>query len=232
MDRTGLATLSKRVSEGRSPGLWEGTRCGRCVQQSAGQVRLDTPGSLSPATVLRKEARTTVQEHATKVERLVGVAYNGMNVDQQRDMAVDTPTLEVAVRIGGEYLQIQPSQGRTAVRAVDDESNETDRVSLVTSETLMTTIMGVMQGLLSQLEKMAVRTEQDRAKKSQEKTTKKCWGFQKEGHLRRDSHPAMGDCYPTGKRGRPAARSWEQADDTPTPFRTLEQIPGADGGGR
>ena len=70
-------------------------------------------------------------------------------------------------------------------------------MSPVTSETLMTTMMGVMQGLLSQLEKMAVRTEQDRAKKSQEKTTKKCWGCQKEGHLRRDSHPAMGDCYPS-----------------------------------
>ena len=110
MDRTGLATLSKRVSEGRSPGLWEGTRCGRCVQQSAGQVRLGTPGSLSPATVLRKEARTTVQEHATKVERLVGVAYNGMNVDQQRDMAVDTPTLEVAVRTGGSTFKSSPGK--------------------------------------------------------------------------------------------------------------------------
>ena len=59
-------------------------------------------------------------------------------------------------------------------------------MSLVTSETLMTTMMGVMQRLISQLEKMAVRTEQGRAKKGQEKAAKKCWGCQKKGHLRRD----------------------------------------------
>ena len=119
-------------------------------------------------TVFRKEARTTLLEHATEVERLVGVAYNGMNVDLQRHMAVETfastlnqsalqrhllavdsPTLEVAVPAGGEYLQIRPSQGGTAVKTVDDESSETDRVSPVTSETLMTTMMEVMQGLLS-----------------------------------------------------------------------------------
>lgn len=154
---------------------------------------------------LKKEARTSLQEHATEVERLVGVAYNGMNVDQQRDMAVETfastlnhpalqrhllavatPTLETAVRAGGEYLQIRPSQSGPAVRAIDEEGSEADRVSPVTSETLMTTMMGVMQGLISQLEKMAARTEQGRAKKGQEKAAKKCWGCQKEGHLRRD----------------------------------------------
>ena len=156
-------------------------------------------------TMLRKEARATLQEHATEVERLVRVAYHGMTADQQRDMAVetfastlnhpalqrhllavDTPTLEVAVRAGGEYLQIRPSQSGTAVRAVDDEGSETDRVSPVTSETLMTAMMGVIQGLLSQLEKMVARSEQGRAKKSQEKTAKKCWGCHEEGHLRKD----------------------------------------------
>ena len=105
---------------------------------------------------------------------------------QRHLLAVDTPTLEAAVRAGGEYLQIPPSQGGPAVRAIDDEISEADRVSLVTSETPITTMMGVMQEILSQLEKMAARTEQGRAKKGQEKTTKKCWGCQKEGHLRRD----------------------------------------------
>ena len=72
---------------------------------------------------LRKDTRTTLQEHATEVERLVGVAYQEMDADQRREMTVEmfastlskpplqwhlsavaTPTLEVAVRAGSEYL--------------------------------------------------------------------------------------------------------------------------------
>ena len=192
--------------------LREGARdCGKAPDVEGVFTNLRARYGLTPReararlTVLRKEARTTLQEHATEVEHLVRVTDHGMNVDQQRDMAVetfastlnhpalqrhllavDTPTLEVAVRAGGEYLQIRPSQSGTAVRTVDDESSETDRVSPVTSESLMTTMIGVMQGLLSQLEKMAAKTEQGQAKKSQEKTAKKCWGCQKEGHLRKN----------------------------------------------
>ena len=72
---------------------------------------------------LRKESRTSLQEHATEVERLVGVAYHGMEQEQRREMTVETfastlnnpplqrhllavatPTLEAAVRAGGEYI--------------------------------------------------------------------------------------------------------------------------------
>ena len=101
-------------------------------------------------------------------------------------LAVATPTLEAAVRAGAEYLQIRPSQSGPGVRAIDEENSEAYRVSPITSETLMTTMMGVMQRHLSQLEKMAAKTEQGRTKKGQEKATKKCWGCQKERHLRRD----------------------------------------------
>ena len=154
---------------------------------------------------LRKEGRISLQEHATEVERLVEVAYHGMDREQRREMmietfsstlnnpplqrhllAVETPTLESAVRAGGEYLQIRPSTGGTAVRVVEEDEQETDRVSPVTSETLMSSMMGVLQGLMGQLERMATQTESSRAKKESAKSNKKCWGCHKEGHLRKD----------------------------------------------
>ena len=153
---------------------------------------------------LRKEGRTSLQEHATEVERLVGVAYHGMDPEQRRDMmvetflstlnnpplqwhllAVGTPTLESAVR-AGEYLQIRPSTRSPAVRMIEDDEKDTDRVSPVTSETLMSSMMGVLQGLMGQLERIATQTESGRAKKESAKANKKCWGCHKEGHLRKD----------------------------------------------
>ena len=117
---------------------------------------------------MRKNPRTTLQEHATEVERLVGRAYQGMDADQKRNirvetfvstlsnpplqwhlLAVATPTLEVAVRAGSEYLQIRPSQSNTAIRMVDEETGETDRVNPVTSETLMSSMIEILQGLMS-----------------------------------------------------------------------------------
>ena len=159
---------------------------------------------------LRKDARTALQEHASEVEQLVGVAYQGMDADQRREMAVETfastlnnpslqrhllavatPTLEAAVRAGSEYLQIRPSQNTSAIRAVDEEMGETDRVSPVTSEALMGNMMGVLQGLVSQLERLTTRSESSQPRKETGKSPKKCWGCHKEGHLRKDcpTHP-------------------------------------------
>ena len=87
--------------------------------------------------------------------------------------SIETPMLEAAVRAGGECLQIRPSQGRPAVRVVNEETGETDRVNPVTSETLMSTMMGVLQGLLIQLEKMTVQAEPAHPRKSHVKANKK-----------------------------------------------------------
>ena len=153
MNRAGPATLREGARDcGKAPDV-EGVFTNQCARYG-----LTPREARARLTLLRKEARTTLLEHATEVECLVRVAYNGMNVDKQRDMAVDTftstlnhpalqrhllavdtPTLEAVVRAEGEYLQIPPSQGGSAVRAIDDEISEADRVSPVTSETLMTT---------------------------------------------------------------------------------------------
>ena len=69
---------------------------------------------------------------------------------------------------------------------VEDDTSEANRVSPVTSETLMSSMMGVLQGLMGQLERMATQAESGRSKKDSAKTSKKCWGCHKEGHLRKD----------------------------------------------
>ena len=82
-----------------------------------------------------------LQEHVTEVERLVGVAYHGMEQEQRREMtaetfastlnnpplqrhllAVETPMLEAAVRVGGEYLQIRPSTSGPVIRKLERQT--------------------------------------------------------------------------------------------------------------
>ena len=197
--------------------LKEGARdCGKAPTVDGVFTNLRARYGLTPRearsrlAALRKDARTTLQEHATEVERLVEVAYQGMNAHQRQEMmvetfastlnnpslqrhllAVATPTLEIAVRAGSEYLQIRPSQSSTAVRMIDEETGETDRISPVTSETLMSSMMGVLQGLMSQLERLTTRPEAGRPKKEASKSSKKCWGCRQDGHLRKDcpTHP-------------------------------------------
>ena len=198
--------------------LREGARdCGKAPTVAGVFTNLRARYGLTPREArarlasLRKDARTGLQEHASEVERLVGVAYQGMDGEQRREMAIETfastlnnpslqrhllavttPTLEAAVRAGSEYLQIRPSQNSApAVRLVEEEMVETDRVSPVTSETLMGNMVGVLQGLMSQLERLTTRAESSRPPKETNKASKKCWGCRKEGHLRKDcpTHP-------------------------------------------
>ena len=53
---------------------------------------------------------------------------------------------------------------------------ETDRVNPVTSETLMGNMMGLLQGLVSQLERLTTRSESSQPRKETGKSPKKCWG--------------------------------------------------------
>lgn len=75
---------------------------------------------------LKKDSKTTLQQHGVEVERLVEIAYadiprnlrrtmvvatfastTGNGYLQRHLLAMPTPTLEDAVRAGNEYLQIQ-----------------------------------------------------------------------------------------------------------------------------
>ncbi len=90
---------------------------------------------------LRRDNRTSLQEHADEIKRLMNVAYadfphphkEDMSVDlfhttlgnaylQRHLLAVQATSLEAAVRAGNEYFQIQPSATvGSVVRQVEDE---------------------------------------------------------------------------------------------------------------
>ena len=72
--------------------------------------------------------KTTLQEHAAEVEKLVNLAHTDLPAEYRTNMLVDVfsatlgnaylqrhllavhaPTLELAVRAGNEFLQIQPT---------------------------------------------------------------------------------------------------------------------------
>ena len=95
---------------------------------------------------LRRDHKTTLQEHSAEVEKLVGVAYAAFPGELRRTMSMDTfastigngyllrhllavpaETLEDAVRAGNEYLQIQtakPFSYRNSANIVDDGEEE------------------------------------------------------------------------------------------------------------
>ena len=98
---------------------------------------------------LKRNVKTTLQEHAAEVEKLVNLAHADLPTEYRTSMLVDmfsatlgnaylqrhllavhAPTLERAVRAGNEYLQIQPTNfrqtGRPSVTQVADEEDTMD----------------------------------------------------------------------------------------------------------
>ena len=147
-----LLHLRKALREGA-------TDCGRAESVEGIFTALRARYGLTPREArakiasLKRESKTTLQEHSVEVERLVEIAYaevpgairTTMAVDtfastigngylQRHLLAVPTPTLEAAVRAGNEYLQIQtgrPITPRHHTQMVDDggeDDEETIRV--------------------------------------------------------------------------------------------------------
>ena len=106
----------------------------------------------SRLSTLQKEYRTSLQEHAAEVGRLVAIAYGELPVEYQAGiklqrhlLAVPTHTLEDAVRAGNEFLQIKPGgeKGNTSVRQIGDEEEET----LSTTDKVLASLVQAMQQL-------------------------------------------------------------------------------------
>ena len=77
--------------------LREGARdCGKVPDVAGVFNNLRARSGLTPREAqarlagLRKESRTSLQEYAMEVKRLVGVAYHGMEQEQRREMTVET----------------------------------------------------------------------------------------------------------------------------------------------
>ena len=125
--------------------------CGREATVQAIYAALRARFGLSPRearsglSVLRMDSRTSLQEHAAEVERLVNIAYGDlppkhrarMRLEtfcstlgylplQRHLLAVPTHTLEDTVRAGNEFLQIKPDNewGSTSVCRIEDEGEE------------------------------------------------------------------------------------------------------------
>ena len=99
-------------------------------------------------TALRKNPKTTLQEHAAEVSRLANIAYADLPRDnkqrrildlfqstlgnaylQRHLLAVNTPTIEEAVRAGNEFLQIKPmSMPNSNICTIEDD--EEDRMGV------------------------------------------------------------------------------------------------------
>lgn len=137
--------------------LKEGAKdCGRGENVASILAALRAKYGLTPReartrlTNLRRDPKTSLQEHASEVERLTNAAYadlpercrTNMIVDtfsmtlgnaylQRHLLAVGAETIEAAVRAGNEYQQIQPTSNRfgsrSAIMAMEGEDNLVDR---------------------------------------------------------------------------------------------------------
>jgi hypothetical protein len=132
----------------------------------------------SKLSTLRKEAKTTLSEHATEVTRLMNVAYaelpsehrQRMTLDmfqgtlgnaylQRHFLAVDPRTLEDAVRTGSEFLQIKPASFPSSQVHIVEEDVQMPDIQAVHTNAL-DTLMKMVQNLSSEID--ALKNSQNR----------------------------------------------------------------------
>ena len=188
------------------------TDCGKPATETGIYNALRSRYGLSPReararlSTLRKDHKTSLQEHASEVERLTNLAYTDLpavhrasmtletfahtlgNAYLQRHLlAVQANTLEEAVRAGNEFLRIRhtPSDrggySGTTVRMVQDE--EEDLTARVTEDPLQT-ILKKLTDVVETLKTGTRRTPGPRDSEHQGKPS--CWGCGKEGHVKRN----------------------------------------------
>lgn len=109
---------------------------------------------------LRREYRSSLQEHSTKVLQLAHLAYDQFDAGQREDMALEMftttlghstlqrrllaarpQTIEEAVRMSNEYIQVYTRSVRLGVAMCDneeleDEESEAEAVALTDLEQL------------------------------------------------------------------------------------------------
>jgi hypothetical protein len=135
----------------------------------------------SKLSTLRKETKTTLQEHASEVTRLMNIAYADLPVEHRQRMtldmfqgtlgnaylqrhllAVDAHTLEDTVRAGSEFLQIKPTNFPSShVHVVEEDVQELD-VQVVQANTL-DTLMKMVQNLTSEIDALKKTQNQSAA---------------------------------------------------------------------
>lgn len=156
----------------------------------------------SRLTGLRRDTKATLQEHAVEVSRLVGIAYRDIPDQQQAMMAVEsfcgtlgnaalqrhllavnTQTLEEAVRAGNEFLAIKPYSA--AVRTIDEEDKEI--VATVKEAGPWEAMLKLIQELTKKIDKLQGPTAGPAGSTEEQKRASRpprCWGCGKLGHVK------------------------------------------------
>jgi len=193
--------------------LQEGaTDCGKPSTEEGIYNALRNRYGLSPReararlSTLKKEYRTSLQEHAMEVERLVTLAYgdlpevyrNGLALEtfsntlgnaylQRHLLAVQAGTLGEAVRAGNEFLQVRTNAdpGRSSIRAVDGEDDEEPAAG--TTKDTLSLLLQSMQQLTEAVGKLQAGTKaRPRPGPKEEPQKNSCWGCGKDGHRRQE----------------------------------------------
>ena len=163
---------------------------------------LSTREARTRLTNLRRDTKLSLEEHATEVKKLVGLAYadlpsyhqEAMTMDlfcnslnhaylQRHLLAIKPESLKEAVEAGSEFLQIKPTSTYGAnVRQVD-ENELPDQVQAAQAKpSEMELLLQALRQLTTEVEglKKTHKTSTDRKKKGV------CWKCGQEGHLQRD----------------------------------------------
>ncbi len=152
---------------------------------------------------LKRDSKTTLQEHAEKVEKLVSIAYaefprqhkEEMKLDlfqttlghpylQRHLLAIQAPTLEAAITAGNDYLQIKTyTDGGASIRQVEEDEPETTDSTRVVNTPLDTLISAVSK-LTEEIQ--ALKMGPQTRPQNLERRPVRCFGCNRNGHVRRD----------------------------------------------
>ena len=141
---------------------------------------------------LKKDARHTLHDHAIAVEKLIRKAFEELPEATQRNMMLDSfcstlgdtalqrhllavqpANLAEAIQHGQEFLEIKPqraSSDSSKVRALEEGEAEVEE--------------GILSKLMNAIQTLSSKVENLQKKAATTPKTAKCWGCQKEGHIR------------------------------------------------
>jgi hypothetical protein len=191
--------------------LKEGARdCGRAASIGGIFTALRARYGFSPRearaklSVLRKDGRETLQEHASEVSRLSRIAYGDLPAQHREELALETfcntlgnmplqrhllavqaRTLEEAVRAGNEFWQIKvPASSSSAnIRVLGEDEDVADDCVTVVKTDPMSAVVKLLEQLSVKLDRLG-STKPVASRPVDTRTG--CWGCGQEGHSRRN----------------------------------------------
>jgi hypothetical protein len=168
---------------------------------------------------VKREYRTTLQEHAAEVTRLVNLAYADLPVGYREQMCLDTfsgtlnhgplqrhllavnaPTLQGALQAGTEFMQIRGGSTGANIHTIDgaapaylkgDTLEDTEEEPSKVAPVATQPMDTLLQAILKLTEEVQKLKKPAQPGNQPRRATRTCFGCKKEGHFRRDcpTHP-------------------------------------------